>query len=120
MAVPGLYESLVTIGLKAELDAIADRFSSRQSALLRAETADRIAWHLAKQIELALADQTEGDRTEVGLRVARALLERLGEIVPVGADALPVEPASVLHAVLRRRPDGEPDEIGSPLTPLLD
>ena len=36
------------------------------------------------------------------------------------APPLPVDPASVLHAVLRRRPDGSPAELEGPLIPLLD
>ena len=32
----------------------------------------------------------------------------------------PVEPLTVLQAVLGRRPDGSPDEIAAPLIPLLD
>jgi hypothetical protein len=69
---PGLYEALVTEGLKAQLDAIAERSPSRVSDLRAAEAPDRIARHLSKQIEAALADVGETERVEVGLRVARA------------------------------------------------
>ncbi len=36
------------------------------------------------------------------------------------ADEVPQSPGQVLHAVLRRRPDGTPEPIERPLTPLLD
>lgn len=117
---PGLYETLITDGLRLRLDALVDRFSPQHRALGAAEAADRIAWHLAREIERSLADVGEEDRVRIGLVVARALLDRLGELVAVDPGAAPVDPATVLHAILRRRPDGSPDIIGQPLIPLLD
>lgn len=117
---PGLYETLVTEGLKLQLDELADRFPTRQQGLRAAEASDRIAWHLSRQIESALADVGDGDRVRVGLDVARALLERLGELVDIDPSAAPVDPATVLHAVLQRRPDGTPATVAEPLIPLLD
>jgi superfamily II DNA or RNA helicase/HKD family nuclease len=117
---PGLYEALVTEGLKAQLDSLADRLPSRVRDLRAAEAPDRIAWHLSKQIESALADVSDAERVGVGLSVARALLDRLGELVAVDPAAVPLDPATVLHAVLRRLPDGRPEEIDEPLIPLLD
>jgi superfamily II DNA or RNA helicase/HKD family nuclease len=114
----GLYEVLVTEGLRARLDELGDQAARR--ALHPAEASDRIAWHLSQEIERALTDVSETDRVEVGIAVARALLDRLGELIEADSSARPVDPASVLHAVLRRRPDGAPDTLAEPLTPLLD
>lgn len=101
---PGLYESLVTEGLKAQLDAIADRLPVEQRGLRAAEASDRIAWHLSRQIEGALSDVADDERVEVGFRVVRTLLDRLGELVKVDRTSLPVDPATILHAILRTRP----------------
>ena len=117
---PGLYEHLITEGLKLQLDELGDRLPSRQRGLDAAEAPNRIALHLSRQIEGALADVSEGDRVEIGLNVARALLGGLGELVDVDPSMIPIAPASVLHAVLRKRPDGQPEEIDEPLIPLLD
>jgi len=117
---PGLYESLVTEGLKAQLDALADELPVEQRALRSAEASDRIAWHLSRQIDAALGDVSDENRVEVGLRIARALLDRLGELVDVDPAVVPVDPATVLHAILRRRPDGSTQPIDEPLIPLLD
>lgn len=116
---PGVYESLLTEGLKARLAAI-DEDLQVTPALRAAEAADRIAWHLNRQIERALRDLPERDRVEVGVRVAKALLARLGDLVETDPDAVPVDPGAVLKAILRRQPDGSPAEITEPLTPLLD
>ena len=117
---PGLYEVLVTEGLRARLAALAGALPVEQRALRAAEAPDRIAWHLSREIERALADVSDDQRAEVGLRVARALLDRLGELVPVDSAAVPVDPAAVLQAILRRRPDRSPDKVAAPLIPLLD
>lgn len=77
-----LYEVLVTEGLKALLQALAGSVPDER-ALRVAEAPDRIAWHLSRQIERALNDVSEADRARVGIEVARALLDRLGEIVEV-------------------------------------
>ena len=52
--------------------------------------------------------------------VARALLARLAELAPVDLGETPIKPTEVLHAVLRRRPDGSPQPMPQPLIPLLD
>ena len=117
---PRLYETLVTGGLRAQLEAAADRRPSRLRPLRPAEASDRIAWHLRDEIDRALSALSESERVDVGVRVARALLDRLGELVKMDRSGVPVDPATVLHAVLRSRPDGSAAEIDEPLIPLLD
>lgn len=117
---PGLYEVLITEGLRAELDELADRLPVRERGLQAAEAADRIALYLSRQVERALADVGEDARVELGIRVARAVLGGLHELVPADPESLPVDPGRVLHSILRRWPDGTAHEIGEPLTPLLD
>jgi len=118
---PGLYEQLITQGLRAQLDALAGRLVPTRRPLRAAEAADRIAWHLGRQIERALADVGEEQRVEVGVEVARALLARLGEILAADdPGVVPAVPAEVLHAVAERLPDGSPRPLAEPLIPLLD
>ena len=100
---PGLYERLLTEGLKAQLDELGESFRSERRGLRAIEAPDRIAWHLSRQIERALADVGDEDRVTVGLAVARALLHRLGELVEVDPSVVPTEPLTVLHAILSRR-----------------
>ncbi|MEO7572296.1 MAG: phospholipase D-like domain-containing protein, partial [Acidimicrobiales bacterium] len=116
----GLYETLITEGLRARLEALGDRMPSDQRTLRSAEAANRVAWHLSRQIEAALNDVRDEDRVQIGLQVARALLARLGELVATDPADTPTDPAQVLHAILQRRPDGTPHQIEQPLIPLLD
>ena len=115
----GLYEVLVTEGLKVRLDELSGGIPDER-ALHPAEAPDRIAWHLSRQIDRALNAVGEADRARVGVEVARALLDRLGEMVEVDPSDIPTDPASVLHAILGRRVDGSTEQIAQPLIPLLD
>jgi superfamily II DNA or RNA helicase/HKD family nuclease len=118
---PGLYESLVTAGLEARLGELATRLAAQRRPLRPAEAADRIAWHLARQIERALADVGDEERAQAGVTVARALIARLGELLQGGdPDEVPADPAEVLHAIVERLPDGTPGARAEPLIPLLD
>lgn len=117
---PGLYELLVTEGLRAQLDELAEGLPVHERALDGADASDRIAWHVSREVERALLDVSDERRIEVGLRVARALVDRLGELVETDPSARPADPATVLHAILRHRPDGTPAELDVPLIPLLD
>ncbi len=100
---PGLYELLVTEGLKERLDALADQLPSEQRDLRAAEAPDRIAWHLSQEIERALSDVSEADRATVGIEVARALLDRLSELVEVDP-ASPATPSPPCTPDARTRP----------------
>ncbi len=117
---PGLYETLVTEGLRLGLDQLADRLTTEERPLRTAEAPDRIAWHLSRQIERALADVGDADRLRVGLEVASALIDRLGELVEVDPSVALADPMAVLHAILPRQPDGSIPRMAEPLIPLLD
>lgn len=116
----GLYESLVTEGLQVRLAELDDDLARRRT-LDPAETPDRIALHLSRQIEQALSEVADADRARVGIEVARALIERLSALAPVDADHVPPSgEGELLRAVLRRGVDGQPQSVAEPLIPLLD
>lgn len=116
----GLYEVLLTEGLKERLGTLAGALPTKQRALHAAETPDRVAWHLGREIERALSDVPDKDRARVGIEVVSALIHRLGEMVEVDSGAAPADPGTVLEAILGRRPDGSPAPMSPPLIPLLD
>lgn len=117
---PGIYERLITDGVRAQLDEVSRHTPIDERPLNSADASDRIAWHVSQQVERALLDVSDERRVQVGLQVARALIERLGDMVQVDRQSMPSDPASVLHAILRRNPDGSPAPIAGPLIPLLD
>lgn len=123
---PGLYEVLVTEVLAERLADIEGRLVARTDEVRSAEVADRVALHVSRVVERAIAGVGDEDRVDVAIAVARDLVARLDELVAARArppDVLPerpVEPGEVLRSITARRPDGTPDEITEPLIPLLD
>ena len=64
----------------------------------------------------------EDGRAQVGAGIVEKLIKLLSaesDAVDRAVD-MPLDPARVLSAILRRRPDGSPDVLEAPLTPLLD
>ena len=119
---PGLYEALVTARLERRLDQLNERLATQRGALSTAEAPNRIALHLSRVVEQAIASLAEAKRSHRGLEVARELLKRLDELVERidAAEDAPVEAEPVLRSILGRLPDGSTAEIETPLIPLLD
>jgi len=121
---PGLHEALLTRRLEKLLAQIPDETLLAELTELRdAEAADRMSRHLAGMLARAIERAPEGKRSEEAVRIAAALIQHL-EALTDGASDLrldePVEPGRVLVALQRRLPDGRPQAIERPLTPLLD
>ena len=118
----GLYETLVTEAMDAQLAALDGRLQARRSELHEAEAADRIALHLARVIERALDKLDRRERVKIGTRLARELVDQI--VKATGAEPLlserPVEAGDVLRSVLGRLPDGSDETIEAPLIPLFD
>jgi superfamily II DNA or RNA helicase/HKD family nuclease len=115
----GLYESLVTDGLIERMRNVPNDLTDRR-ALIKAEAADRIAIHISREVERALAGVPDDRRVQVGVDVARAILDQLGELSEATIGERPISSGEILRGVLTRRPDGTPRPLTEPLTPLLD
>lgn len=118
---PGLYEQLLTEGLMLALNRFDPRVIHKQS-LHRAEAPNRIAFHIGRQIESALASLPDKERVRVGIHVARELLAKLAELTGTDdlGDEKPIHSGEVLHSIMRLLPDSTPKCIEAPLIPLLD
>jgi superfamily II DNA or RNA helicase len=120
---PGLHEALLTGRLQEFLAELSDGVLFAEVVPLRdAEASDRIARHIAGLVARAIDQAPEGKRSEEAIRVAAALI---GSLQPFGGKHdldgdEPLDPARILVALLQRLPDGRPQEIERPLTPLLD
>jgi len=121
---PGLHETLLTRRLENFLGRITDGTLVPDLDDLRdAEASDRVSRHLAGIVARAIERAPEGKRSDEAARIATELIRRL-ELLMHGKhdfelDEL-VDPARVLVALLRPLPDGRPEAIERPLTPLLD
>lgn len=118
----GLHETLVTEALAEELAHLPNSLHPVRQELRAAEAADRIALHLSRVIERYINDLPDKDRSAVGIRLARKLIELVSS-EPKGNGSLldlPIEPGTLLQGILGLNPDGTARQIASPLTPLLD
>ena len=119
----GLYESLITEALNAELGELPSNQHQVRSELRAAEAPDRIALYLGRIIERTVASLNEHERAQTSVLIARRLIEALCEIVSTdqvsSSDRL-IEPATVLRSITTYLPDGTAAPIKQPLIPLLD
>lgn len=117
----GLYEDLITEMLAGRLESALGG-SAATADLRNAEAADRLALHVARVVERAVASLPDDDRAAVGTQIARRLVELIAE-EPQRAALLqerPIEPGRVLRAIRESGPDGRIRDIDQPLIPLLD
>jgi superfamily II DNA or RNA helicase/HKD family nuclease len=118
----GLYEVLITEAIEAQLRDLDSSLHATRSALRAAEAPDRLALHLGRLIQRAIAGLNDADRVEKGVALARSLVAQIDQVLSersAGLDA-PLDPGTVLRAVLGRTPDGRPETLPEPLIPLLD
>ena len=116
----GLYEMLVTEALATRLGQVD--LEPRTEPLRAAEAPDRIALHIGTLVRRALGSLPDKERAAVGIELARQLIATVQAALAdsdVTPDS-PVAPATLLSALLARRPDGSAEHIAEPLIPLLD
>jgi superfamily II DNA or RNA helicase len=119
---PGLYEALLTEALARDLENLAAEFEAARRPLHDAEAPDRIALHIARVLERAIAKLDKEERISIGAELAQRLVDVIVEktsTAALSAERL-LAPAQVLHAVLAKLPDGRPRAYSEPLIPLLD
>jgi len=121
---PGLHEALVTARLQALLDRLdSATVVAELSELANAEAADRLSRHVAAAVARAIEAAPDNERSPRGAKLATSILQHLDSLVGSEfgiAFEEPSSPATVLHAVLQRLPDGRAETVERPLTPLLD
>ena len=118
----GLYEVLITEAIASQLRDLGDDLHAIRNAVRPAEAPDRLALHLGRIVQRAIAGVDDADRVAVGVALARKLIEQI-DLTISGSETspdAPIEPGTVLRAVLARTPDGRVETMPEPLIPLLD
>jgi hypothetical protein len=118
----GLYQSLLTESLVQQLQELDARLTARHSDLHVEEAPDRLAMHLAKVIQTAIASLSKDKRIEVGGELTQKLIQLLVDSTPAN-DLLTEKlslPPRMLKAIDGKKPDGSLDQIQEPLIDLLD
>lgn len=121
--VAGLYESLLTTRLEQILAELPPELVPSRSTLANAESEDRVSRHIARLVARTIRAFPEPERAQRAVQLAADVLGHLETLTErelgLVADA-PLQPGRVLHSILRRLPDGTPENVERPLTPLLD
>ena len=118
----GLYEVLITEAIASQLAELGADLHALRSEVRPAEAADRLALHLGRIVQRAIAGVKDAERVAVGVALARKLIDQIDQTIwgsDVGLET-PIEPGTVLRAVLGRTPDGRVESMLEPLIPLLD
>ena len=98
----GLYEVLITEAIASQLRDLGDDLHAIRNGVRPAEAPDRLALHLGRIVQRAIAGVNDADRVAVGVALARKLIEQIDQTISgseAGPDA-PIEPGTVLRAVL--------------------
>ena len=117
----GLYERLITKDLEEALEALDPQHEARRSKLHPEEAADRLALHLAALVRRAVSSLDASKRTELGGELARKVAELLAaESKGVEKSDALSDSGELLQSILARLPNGSPESLPLPATPLLD
>lgn len=117
----GLYEHLVTEALEAQLNELDVKHRVLRGRLHGEEAADRIALYLGTLVRRVISGLDSKQRTEIGLELARQIVHLLDSAGKgVNSSDAPSPAGDVLQAIAALRPDGTPERIQLPATPLMD
>lgn len=118
----GLYEVLITEAIESQLRDLGDDLHTIRDGVRSAEAPDRLALHLGRIVHRVISGVDDADRVAIGVALAQKLLAQIDQTITgsqAGREA-PIEPGTVLRAVLGRTPDGRVETMPEPLIPLLD
>lgn len=118
----GLYEQLITAAIESRLRDLNAPLEIKRGELHPEEAADRIALHMGRLLRQSVQALDAKQRIALGLNLAQRIISLLEEIPGTGVDSADrlSDDGQVLRALLARLPDGRPELLSLPATPLLD
>ena len=118
----GLYEHIINLSLKEELDALeSDRITDVEK-LDSFEAPDRFAMYVGKLVERVVSGINENDRLVLSTQLVNNVIEVAQHFAPKSnfqADKILGDP-TVLRGLYGVKQDGTASKFNIPLTPLLD
>ncbi len=97
--IEGIYDQLVTEGLKESLETLGPRRLKLVESLEEAESANYLARHLAKQIKIALEGLPKEERKRRQVELVNEFLQRIAQEDPEVLQEMVPQPAQILKAV---------------------
>jgi hypothetical protein len=109
----GLYETLITEELVGKLDGLAKGLKAKCEPLRPGEAGDRVALHVAKVFERALAMVGDVERAHTAVELARRLIDQVNIVIAKG-EVGRERPITASHVVLTQIVGHLPDRCWSP------
>jgi len=120
---PGLYEDLITQGLRVELEKISSEYVVGESSIDPAEIPSRLSRHLARILLRSLESLDDESRKKIGPEFVREIIKRANSFTVENEDEstefLSGDP-TLLSEVSIKLPDGSARQLRRPLTSLID
>jgi len=120
---PGLYEDLITQGLRVELEKISSEYVVGESSIDPAEIPSRLSRHLARILLRSLESLDDERRKKIGPEFVREIIKRANSFTVENEDEstefLSGDP-TLLSEVSIKLPDGSARQFRRPLTSLID
>jgi hypothetical protein len=77
----GLYEILITEAIASQIGTLGDDLHAVRNAVRPAEAPDRLALHLGRIVQRAIAGVDDADRVAVGVALARKLIQQIDQTI---------------------------------------
>ena len=108
---PGLYEDLITNGLRLELEKLSSDLNVTQQQIDSADIPRILGRYASKLLSQVLESLSEEERESVGTRIINRVISEISELVgsPNDQVSLVEESPKILASVEKRLPDGRPD-----------
>ena len=119
---PGLYEDLITEGLRVELEKIAPNLVVNEASIDVADLPSRLTRHISRILLRSLESFSDDDVKNLGPNLANEVIKKAHELTTGDArfSELVSSDPKVLSELSTRLPDGNAKRIDRPITALAD
>ena len=119
---PGLYEDLITEGLRVELEKTAPNLVVNEASIDVADLPSRLTRHISRILLRSLESFSDDDVKNLGPNLANEVIKKAHELTTGDArfSELVSSDPKVLSELSTRLPDGNAKRIDRPITALAD
>ena len=119
---PGIYEDLITEGLRVELEKVASSLVVNEAKIDVADLPNRLTRHISKVLLRSLESFSDEEIRNLGPNLANEVIKKAHELTTGESETseLVLRDPKVLAELSSRLPDGSVKRIERPITALVD